>query len=298
MNPKPDNLTEILLEIFGGSSVIKLKGRDCFIKHPTLSSEYEVEKEYLLNYEKAIQKKLLTNEQIIERSIKQNVWSEDNEAKIKTLSFSIDSLKKLKTKNARSLSLDDIDSSINEKQKELDSLSIARNSLLDSSAENYANRKCFNYKIYAYFFNDKECTKRLFDWKEYCELEKHEIFSYYSTLVDVLKRFSQDNLKWCAFSNDFLLDYSIYENSPGLIFGGNALNLTYYQKDVIIYAKRIYSIINSGHNIPKECYANPDLLLNYNPQEYEKRKANTDKTNRMFEKAKLKGEVVAKEEID
>lgn len=298
MAAKPDNVTEILLEVFAGTTLARNKnGEGCFIKHPTLVSEHAVEKEYESNLAKAKINKLHTNEELIKIAIKQGNWSEDKDASLKALEFSINSLKKLKNKNARTLSLNDIDLSIAEKEKEYNSLCAVKESLLSSSAENYANKKSFNYKIYAYFFKDKECTQRMFTWDEYCELERSDVIDYYMILCEGLSKFNEDNLKWCAFSNDFLNSFTIFEKAQYKIFDKSPLDLTYYQKEVISYARRIMGVINSGHHIPKECYADPDLLINFNPEEYEKTKAHNDKTAKMIDRLKEKGEIKVKEEL-
>ena len=259
-----NKLRLLFIDILKGYSVSYYKNDKLYFKHNTSFDSGDIDhlkQEFL---EKAKKNGLPTEDQKEEYLISENLWSKENNEKIKKLKSDVSTLKQTKSKLFKSDDINELNRQIDEKKLELINLTVERKDLLGFTAEDYANKKINEYYMFNSLFKDKNLKDRYFSEQEFDELENKEISKVLSIYNDINKNFIENNLKKIALSSYYLSLFNLCDESVYNLYGKPIIYLTFYQMEVFGYARYFKNVLSEAKHKPTdEYYEDPEKLIEW-----------------------------------
>lgn len=248
-----------LYEIFQGvSRLLPETGEVFFYKHPTIvemEMEMELDEKFTLRAKK---NGLKTEQELLIYFKKSGLWTDEEEEKLKQLSWLIDKQTKMLKKYVDEPSIfNELNQTLRETQKDYLSLESKKESLTRFSLEEYVARK-INYALFSSFiFKDKKCKTLI---------EKNDLPKVSQIFMEKYKSLSdRDKTLWRCYNNSFFEMYLIAKNNPMEIFGKNIYEMTIFQKNLLVYSSILRQKIENLSNIPQDVINNPVKLFDYDP---------------------------------
>ncbi len=259
-----NKLRLLFIDILKGYSVSYYKNDKLYFKHNTSFDSGDIDhlkQEFL---EKAKKNGLPTEDQKEEYLILENLWSKENNEKIKKLKSDISILKQTKSKLFKSDDINELNRQIDEKKLELINLTVERKDLLGFTAEDYANKKINEYYMFNSLFKDKDLKDRYFSEIEFDELENKEISEVLNIYNTINKNFIETNLKKIALSSYYLSLFNLCDESAYNLYGKPIIYLTFYQMEVFGYARYFKNALSEAKHKPTdEYYEDPEKLIEW-----------------------------------
>ena len=260
----PDDtlLRKILSEIVAGSSRTKGMPEKAYVKHFSNEDQMALESHYRKMFDKAKENGLPTEEEAFALLREQDLWSEKDESEYQSDLKYLDGLNETKKNLIIPSQINQIDEDIKEAQERIDKKEKERRSLLSETCENYARNKSNDYSIYLSFYKNKKCTKKFFSKEEFEELSKQELTEWFLKHVEATKDVTIDNIKYLAISNVFSMFYNILTGKQLFNFFEKPIyEYTFFQLNLLNYAKILNSIMENIEKIPESVKKNPDQLI-------------------------------------
>lgn len=259
-----NKLRLLFTDILKGYSLFYYKGNKLYFKHNNSFDSGEIEhlkQEFL---EKAKKNGLPTEDQKEEYLILENLWSKENNEKIKKLKSDISTLKQTKSKLFKSDDINELNKQIDTKTLELINLTTERKDLLGFTVEDYANKKINEYYMFNSLFKDKDLKDRYFSEQEFDELENQEISGILNIYNNINKNFIETNLKKIALSSYYLNLFNLCDENAYNLYGKPIIYLTFYQMEIFGYARYFKNALSEAKHKPSdEYYENPDKLIEW-----------------------------------
>ena len=254
----------MFIDILKGYSLSYYRDNKLYFKHNTSFDSGDIDhlkQEFL---EKAKKNGLPTEDQKEEYLIAENLWSKENNEKIKKLKSDISSLKQTKSKLFKSDDINEMNRQIDEKKLELINLTIEKKDLLGFTVEDYANKKINEYYMFNSLFKDKDLKDRYFSEQEFDELENKEISEVLEIYNNINKNFIENNLKKIALSSYYLSLFNLCDENAYNLYGKPIIYLTFYQMEVFGYARYFKNALSEAKHKPSdEYYEDPDKLIEW-----------------------------------
>ena len=254
----------MFIDILKGYSLSYYRDNKLYFKHNTSFDSGDIDhlkQEFL---EKAKKNGLPTEDQKEEYLIAENLWSKENNEKIKKLKSDISSLKQTKSKLFKSDDINEMNRQIDEKKLELINLTIEKKDLLGFTVEDYANKKINEYYMFNSLFKDKDLKNRYFSEQEFDELENKEISEVLEVYNNINKNFIENNLKKIALSSYYLSLFNLCDENAYNLYGKPIIYLTFYQMEVFGYARYFKNALSEAKHKPSdEYYEDPDKLIEW-----------------------------------
>ncbi len=246
-----------LLDIYRGHSVLNANGRIFYFKHfsilDTLKMEEEYEKYLLIAKKNGIK----TEEELIDMAISQKKWSKAKEESQQSLRWSIDKLNETLKKISDTQMQKNVKASIEGKEKELESLALERKAITNYSAENFAEHKRMKYLLEISCFEDEACTTNL---------KEEDLLIAYFAFFEKLGELNERNfLLNVAFNTPFFELFSLNYRQPSVLFEKSGLNLTIFQRNLLVYANSLLNKLKST-TIPDGIANDPVKILDYSEE--------------------------------
>ena len=259
-----NKLRLLFIDILKGYSLSYYKDNKLYFKHNTSFDSGEIDHLKQEFIEKAKKNGLPTEDQKEEYLILENIWSKENNEKIKKLKSDISTLKQTKSKLFKSDDINELNKQIDDKKLELINLTVERKELLGFTVEDYANKKINEYYMFNSLFKDKDLKDRYFSEQEFDELENKEISEVLSIYNDINKNFVENNLKKIALSSYYLSLFNLCDENAYNLYGKPIIYLTFYQMEVFGYARYFKNALSEAKHKPSdEYYENPDKLIEW-----------------------------------
>ena len=259
-----NKLRLLFIDILKGYSLSYYRDNKLYFKHNTSFDSGDIDhlkQEFL---EKAKKNGLPTEDQKEEYLIAENLWSKENNEKIKKLKSDISSLKQTKSKLFKSDDINEMNRQIDEKKLELINLTIEKKDLLGFTVEDYANKKINEYYMFNSLFKDKDLKNRYFSEQEFDELENKEISEVLEVYNNINKNFIENNLKKIALSSYYLSLFNLCDENAYNLYGKPIIYLTFYQMEVFGYARYFKNALSEAKHKPSdEYYEDPDKLIEW-----------------------------------
>ena len=262
----PDDkiLRNILSQIIAGSTAVELNGSKGFVKHFAHEDQTDLELHYDSVFEKAKSKGLPTEEETMKLLMEQDLWTNQDESEYASYKKYIKGLQQTKKNLIIPSQIENIEKDIKEAAKKLNKKEEERSSMLTETCESYARNKSNDYSIYLSFHKDKECKEKLFSIEEYETLSKNQLMEWFGAYTEAIKDISIENIKYLSISNIFGIYYNILGvNQLNKFFTKPIYELSFYQLNLLNYAKVLNSIIENVEKIPESIKKHPDKLLDY-----------------------------------
>jgi hypothetical protein len=251
----------ILTEIVDGYSEIEVQGRTLFFKHPSLADRFRLSK-----IEKKLKKRaeiagLKTRKEILEDAKTKGVWTDLDEDSLESLDWLIKSRKKAKDSLSDPSERNNLEELIKRDEGELQSLFKKRERICDASLEDFVAVKTPLFLCQTEIFED-ETFKTPID----SDTAKASINSYLDKWTELSNR---ENLLREVYSPMFFDLMFIYGNLDS-IFNKNVYEFTFFQKELLGYARILHSKLTRISNIPDGVRKDPLKLYLYEEKMTEK----------------------------
>lgn len=245
----------LLNEIVEGYSAI-LYGKDevVYFRHPTLKESLIEEKSYKKFEERGKRAGLKSEQELLDIAIKYGKWSKDKEDETADLIWSNNRLRKTLESMVDPSQKRTLEEKIEKAQSRIEELKKERDLLVGASLEKFILVRSTLLFCKNRLFFDEDLTKAIDDKG----IEK-SIDAYNLKMGELLNR---ENLLRAVFSPQFFDLFLIYENAPEMILGKNGVDLTLFQKDLIVYGTILYKRMTNS-NIPENVKNNPISLFKY-----------------------------------
>ena len=268
-----------LLDVIRGYSQFTLLENTYYFKHFSIEESLEVEGFMQGDIESSVKSGIKTQSELLEAAKKHNAWSTDKEEKIKSLDWMIKrstaALNKMQDENQRKVFNEQIET----QRKELSDLNQEKGKIINYSAETLAETKKVSKMLDICLYKDAAFKEKPIDQERYALAPL--MFSRYGDLNN------RENILNFSYHGGFLDIYASQSNNPIALFGCTLLDMTIFQKNLIILTN---SLLNKLKNtkIQDEISGDPVKIFEY--EEKEEKEANvTHGIDDLKAKSKVRG---------
>jgi hypothetical protein len=262
--PEDKVLRKTLSDIINGHSVVKNNGATAYVKHFGNEDQEELEGHYDRIYNKAKASGLPTEKEAFDFLKEQDMWTAKDESDHSSNKKYIEGLNETKKNLIIPSQIKQIEEDLKEAQAKLDAKDKERNELLAETCESYARNKSNDYSIYLSFYADKKCSKTFFSKEEFEELTKQELTQWFMHYVETTSSLSIENIKYLAISSVFTMYYNILGSKQLFRFFNKPIyKYSFYQLNLLNYAKVLNSILENVEKIPESVKKHPDQLIDF-----------------------------------
>ncbi len=262
--PEDKVLRKLFCEITQGYTPSEFNGKPIFFKHLCQEDQYALEVHKDQVYEKAKENGLPTEKEALQTLIDGDVWSQEEEDQIDQDEKYLSNLEDTKKNLIIPSQIENINKDIDEASKRLNELKVKKSGMLTQTCEGYSTKKNNDYSVYLCLYKNPECTERFYSEDEFGELSKVELAFLFEIYAEAVQAFQLENIKYLAISHVFAIYYNLI-GSKGLhaFFDKPIYDLTFYQLNLLNYARVLNSILENIEGIPEEIKKHPDDLLAY-----------------------------------
>ena len=259
---KEEFYISLIGEAFDGYTEFEWDGKTIYYKHINIRDQRYLHKYYEKYKKIALDKGLETEEDRIAYVLREEIWGEDDDARIHGLEFEISNLKKsIKTMFLPSQQKA-TEETIQEKDKELEDLKSKRSEVVGKTAEDYATQRSGDEILRFLLFKNKELTEQLYTEKEFGNLEVWQISKLINLQGDVGQRLTDIRIQEAVLRPFFSLYLSICED-VGNFYRKPITELTIYQLRVALFGRMFSNIFQFTDDIPDDIRQDPERLIAY-----------------------------------
>lgn len=258
-------------EIFDGYTEVDFFDRTVYFKHLTIKDQRYLNIYYNKYKQKAIDKGVETEEEILTKVKKDGLWSDDEDIRIENLKNEIENLKKTKKSLFLKSQQDGVQKTIDEKEKENFSLLTKRKEIVGKTAEDYATNMSAVEIIRYFVFDSQELKDHAFSKDEFDEMEDVEILKLKSIQDEINSKLNELNIQKTVLRPFFSLYLSFCENASNF-FGKPLVDLSVFQMKLVLFGKIFHSIFQYTENIPDDIREDPERLLAFSEAKQNKGK--------------------------
>lgn len=217
----------------------------------------------------------MTEEDLLSYLEKEGVWSQEEEKSLKEARQRLEGAHANIAKASSSHMKKSFESSIEKIQEEIREKENKKQSLIENTCEQYAERRSSDHIVRVAFY--KKDKKTLFYTDEDFELlEKQEVEGLIHLYNEASSHLSTENIKSISVSDFFASFYTIVEERPSDFFRRPVHELTFFQVNLLSYARVMGSIIKNL-DPPDHIREDPERLLAFAKSENKKREAENRK---------------------
>lgn len=254
---------KIFRDIVKGRSDVKIEGTKYYIKHLSAIDQVDIDEIKENYYGQALERGIPTQEEILKNLNVDGIWTEKDEAEIKTQNHFIEQLQKNKTQLVLKSQIDKQNESIQETRAKITKLESRRSELIGVNAEDYSEKRANDYYIIKSFYKDLECSDPLFpEEKDYNKLYADEVSYYINCYNTIFKLFEELKIQEMILQDFYYIYFPFSDDTVGF-FGRPVVELTYNQLKLIVYTKIFKNIFENNKHIPEKIKKDPQALLDY-----------------------------------
>lgn len=255
-------LSNLFKQIRLGYTKVKLRGRECFIKHSGVEDIDKMDASYSYFLLKSEKMGVMREKEILELLDKEGIWTKGDDDDLLKKSNELDNLNKTLSNLILEKEKVSIVKRIEEIEKTTLNKKIEKASLIKNTAEAYAEKKSNEQFIINSLFKNEELKDPFFSQQEFDELDAISLSSVYKFYNKSLENFSDRNLKQLSISGAFFSVYNLYSKDVSNFFKKHPLELTFYQINLLNYAKMFTSVFEN-HDIPSEIRNDAEKILKH-----------------------------------
>lgn len=282
-------LRKVLNALIQGSSLIKISPNkdssmydinraeiNCYAKHFSLYDQIHLDEKYEEFFSKAKAGGIPTKQEALQRMYDNGLWTEEDEKWVASQKEFIKNLEQTKTKLTMSAQVASVQKSIDGVQGKLKKKEEKRAKHIGTTCEGYANVQMNSYTMIYCLFSDSKCSEPLFSKEDQDYLSHEDIGLIVTSYNEGMKNLDISAVKELSVSPFFTSYFSLIEESPADFFGRPVHQLSFYQLNLLSYARVLRSIIKNTAP-PKQYHRDPDKLFEWAEK--------GDKARKLMEKA-------------
>lgn len=241
-------------------------------KHFSFFDQIELDREYQKSFDKAKESGLSTRQEMLEMLEKTGAWTTKEETDWASKKQYVQTLEQTKSKLVVPSQIKSLQNQIDKARKDVNEVEAKRSSLIGQTCENYANSQLNSQTILYSLFEDQECKKPLISGEDIEYIDNRDLSLLISAYNKGVAPLDINSIKKMSLSGFFTSYFSLVEKNPIYIFNvKNICELTFYQLNLLSYAKVLRSIIRNT-DPPKHLMDNPDKLLEWSEKGEKARK--------------------------
>lgn len=259
------SLKIVFSEIIKGYSKKNIEGfGTLFFKHINNQDSADIDIYNQQFVEKAKKMGLPTEKDQETYLLKEGLWEESKNKRIKELENFIINLRTTKSKLYLQAQIEQINKEIETNQKELSKLKLDKKELIGFTVEDYSFKKINEYYMFVSLYKDESLKTRFFNIEDYEELDNKEIMNLIREYNEVNIKFNEKNLKKISLSSYFSNVFYLAKDDPFVFYGKPLVELSFYQIELFSYAKYFKGIISQAKSRPSEyVMSDPDRLIEW-----------------------------------
>jgi hypothetical protein len=220
----------------------------------------------------------LSKKDLLDKKIKENLWSEEQERTLDSLSNNIELMLSKRSKSMFDEQLDEIDNIIKDYRISYNSLLSKKEALLNLSAEALSNGPITEYILHLSFHEDEKLEKKVFDIEDVIDFNDEELYEVINCYRNCLDLFSTSNIrKLSALKN--VRDYIKNSSNAESYFNKNGYLLSQNQLTLFDYSKYFISLIEKISNMTYEESNDADEIERIFITEMNNKNSNIKKTD-------------------
>ena len=270
-NPEEEErlLRKVYFDILGGWSYAAVEEEEVCIKHFDLKTQTIVDTYYAKVYKKARENGLLNEQELLARLEEDGTWSKEEEATLKKREKAIEGLKGTSTKALNTKMQEKIEQNIESAEEELAELRKSKQALITNTCEQYAERRSSDLIVRLSFYK-KGGKDKLLSEEEFDMLDREDLSKMVSIYNKCIKDINAENIQQISIEDFFTSYYQIVESNPHAFFDKKIHELTFFQVNLLNYAK-LFSSILKNLDPPDRIKNNATRLLEFAKSEQKKR---------------------------
>ena len=258
---KEAKLRKAFLEISRGCSVAEYNDELLYIKHFNIFDQERLDLAYQRKLKKLQKQGISSEADRLKEIEEEGKWGDKQKKQIAEKEVFIKNLQNTKKALVIPAQKAQIEEKLKKCEEEIAKLYAERDSLLNNTAEYFANRYLNDISIYESFYKDETLNEHFFSQEEFEDLDRKEIYDLVKIYNTSFENISIDVIKHLALSGLFVNYFNINESDPSALFSRPPLELTFYQVNLITYCKIFKSIFKNIPDINDETREDPDKLL-------------------------------------
>lgn len=274
------NLENIFLRLIQGFSRSEFSGTPVFIKHTDINDMGYLRSMYDKYFNKAKKMGVMTEKELLDFLDKEKTWTKEEEKEASKKRKEIVNLKKTVSNLIIKSQRKSMEENIEKLEKRIKVVEEKRSHLIKNTAEEYAERKSNESFIAHCFFKDEELTEKFFTYEEFEELDRLELSTLYDIYNKALSDFSTDNIRQISIEPFFTSILNLFGSNLSKFFNKNHFELSYYQINVLNYAKMFLNIFKNK-DIPEGIRNNAGEIMDFVQDSDKKSKKIQDSKERL-----------------
>jgi len=258
-------------EIFDGYTECEFNGRLVYLKHLTIKDQRYLSLYYDKYKQRAINRGVKTEEEVLLDVKNDGLWSDDDDVKIETLSSEIENLKKTQSKLFLRSQQEGMQKTIDKKESEHLNLLSTRKQIIGKTAEDYASNMSVAEMIRYFVFDSPKLKKHAFSSEDFDEMSDDEVIHLRLLQKNVNNRMDELTIQETVLRPFFGMYLSFCEN-PRDFFGKPIVDLSVFQMKLVLFGKIFHSIFQYTEEIPDHIKEDPEKLLAFSEAKQNKSK--------------------------
>ena len=258
-------------EIFDGYTECEFDGRLVYLKHLTIKDQRYLNLYYEKYKKRATDRGVETEEEILLKVKKDDLWRDEDDLKIENLKNEIENLKKTKKSFFLKSQQDSVQKTIDEKNNDYYSLLSKRKEIIGKTAEDYATNMAAVEMIRYFVFDSPEMTNQAFSKEEFDEMSDDKLIKLKLIQSNLNQKINELEIQKAVLRPFFSMYLSFCEN-PRDFFGKPMVDLSIFQMRLILFGKVFHSIFQYTEDIPDGIREDPERLLAFSESKNNKDK--------------------------
>lgn len=253
------HLRRVYGEVCKGFSTCLWEEKQVFVRHLDSFSQTDVDSHYEAVLRDVSSKGIMTEVDRLKYLDGKGLWTTGHESEIANHRVYTANLEKTRSLLVSKIQREPIEAQLREAQIKMNEMASKRVKLIGLTAEKVAEQKTQHEYLRLSFFKDAQFEKPLFSVKDMRQLGESDSDEILSLYIDIIQRFSLDNLRRIAVQPFFTNYYYLCGDDPSLFFGLPIVKMTIQQVNLLSYGHYFKSIFQH-HEIPKEFAQDPDKV--------------------------------------
>ena len=263
--------------VFGWSKVFH-DNQTAYLKHLSIFDQVDIEEVREDFFNKAKDRGLPTNEEVLLRLDEEGLWASHDQGKIKEQEDYIKNAEISKKQLYLKADIDRTNNDIKEANKKLVHLETTKSSLMGQTCERYADGRVSDHYVIQSLYKDENLAHPFYTSEEIDDLTRKQMGAIVQSYNKIYSDFTDVNIQAVTLQ-DFYRPYMPFCEDVTNMFPKPLFELSLNQVKLVIYSRMFKNIFEQYQNIPESIAKDPQKIVDYvNAQEKAKENlSNIDK---------------------
>lgn len=246
-------------EIVRGFSFGQFQGGQIVFKHFGLLDSFGIDQVYDETFVYARQKGIKTEAEALEDAITCGAWKAEDEKYIVEKEYELKVKRESVAKMPLQSQVEQMLSDISGIETDIEIQKKIRKAALGKTAEEFASKRSNEIFIFKSCFLDEAFSRPAFEMDDFENLPGRILEELVVEYNSKFGKLATKGIKKAAISPS-VLNLIALSKSPMEFYGKPLVTLTFYQVELLNYAKYYFSIFSNSDKVPEDCKLDPEKL--------------------------------------